>query len=363
MKDAVAQVTAALPMIGTQEARAALEAAVPMTMKGQGPAWFLEELAAHMTAHPDALTSGSSLCPLVLLRLVSVLHEAGHQVIRPGCAHCGKITAGLRQLREEGRVCSSCASRSRKNGTCGRCGAAGVLIIARRPDGGICGRCYRRDPGVVEECAECGRLRNPVVRLHGGGALCHVCWKRPQHTCVSCGKTAPAALLAEEGAYCLQCYDRHRRPLRQCGKCGRTAKIKLNACDGQPDLCDRCYQGPERECSRCGRTRPCVQVTTSEPICHSRYARDERPRMTCARCQRDKPVNALWPVGPVCHSCYSAVVRAPAQCARCRQSRPGSSTTWPASRPSTRSSSARSCTGPCCAERAAGPHGGCSPPR
>lgn len=62
-------------------------------MKGQGPAWFLEELAAHMTAHPDALTSGSSLCPLVLLRLASVLHEARHQVIRPGLLS-GTLGAG-----------------------------------------------------------------------------------------------------------------------------------------------------------------------------------------------------------------------------------------------------------------------------
>jgi hypothetical protein len=125
MNDAITQVTAALPMIGAEEAKAALETAVPITMKGQGPARFLEELAAHMTAHPDALTSGSSLCPLVLLRLASVLHEAGYPVVRPGCAHCGKATVGLRQLREEGRVCSSCASRSRKNGACGRCGATG----------------------------------------------------------------------------------------------------------------------------------------------------------------------------------------------------------------------------------------------
>ncbi len=126
MNAAVTRVTAALPSIGAEEAAAELEAAVPVTMKGQGPAWFLEELASHMTAHPDALTSGSSLCPLVLLRLARVLHEAGHQVVRPGCAHCGKVTADLRQLREEGRICSSCDSRSRKNGTCGRCGATGV---------------------------------------------------------------------------------------------------------------------------------------------------------------------------------------------------------------------------------------------
>ena len=199
MNAAVTQVTAALPALDAEDATAALETAVPVTMKGKGPARFLEELAAHMTAHPDALTSGSSLCPLVLLRLARVLHDAGHQVTRPGCAHCGKITVDLRQLREKGRICSSCDSRSRR-GTCGRCGATGVQIVARRPEGGICDRCYRRDPEVVEACSECGRVRNPVVRLPDGGALCHACRKRPQHTCASCGKNAPAVLLAEDGA-------------------------------------------------------------------------------------------------------------------------------------------------------------------
>jgi hypothetical protein len=128
---AVAQVAGALPAIGAEEAKASLGAAVPATMKGKGPARCLEELAAHMTAHPDALTSGSSLCPAALLRLAHVLHGAGHLVTRPGCAHCGKITADLRALREEGRICSSCDSRSRR-GTCSRCGATGVQIDHRQ---------------------------------------------------------------------------------------------------------------------------------------------------------------------------------------------------------------------------------------
>ena len=317
---AVTQVTAALPAVSAEEATVALEAAVPITVKG--PARFLEELAEHMGVHPDALTSGSSLCPPVLLRLTHVLPEAGHQVVRPGCAHCGRIRADLRQLREEGRICGTCDARSRADGTCGRCGAAGVRIAARRPEGGICHRCYRRDPEVIEECRGCGRVRYPVVRLPDGGVLCAGCWEQPRHTCLSCGKAAPAALLTEEGAYCHLCYDQRWRPLRQCGKCGRTAKIVRNARDGQPGLCDRCYRGPERECSRCGRIRPCVRVTTGEPICHSCYARDERPRMACARCQRDMPVNAFWPIGPVCMGCYTAIVRTPAECARCHQCHP-----------------------------------------
>lgn len=169
-------------------------------------------------------------------------------------------------------------------------GAAVTTIVARRPEGGICNRCYRVDPEVVEECGECGKLRCPAVRLPDGGSLCRACWKRPMPTCVSCGKTAAAALLAEDGAYCHLCYNRERSPRRLCGKCGRLGKIARNAHGDQPDLCDSCYRGPETSCSRCGRIRPCQRITSGEPICHTCYARDERPRMTCARRQRDLPV-------------------------------------------------------------------------
>lgn len=96
---AVGQVTKALPTLSTADANAVLETAVPIPVRGA--ARFLEELAEHMATHPDALTSGSSLCPPVLLRLAEVLHEAGHPVVRPGCARCGKIRSDLRQLRPE----------------------------------------------------------------------------------------------------------------------------------------------------------------------------------------------------------------------------------------------------------------------
>ncbi len=316
---AVTQLTAALPVLSTEEATAALEAAVPIAVRG--PARFLEELAGHMAANPGALTSGDTRCPQVLLRLTHVLHDAGHPVVRPGCARCGKIRPDLRQRRPEGRICGTCDAQSRKE-TCARCGATETKIVAKRPEGGICNPCYRTDPQVVEECSECGRARCPAVRLPGGGSLCRACWKRPLHTCVSCGKTAAAALLDDEGAYCHLCYNRHRRPRRPCGRCGRLARIACNATGGQPDLCGSCYRGPETTCSRCGRIRPCQRVISGAPICHTCYARDERPRMTCSRCQRDLPVMTYWPIGPVCQSCYTAILRSPAACARCRTSQP-----------------------------------------
>ncbi|MFE9558137.1 hypothetical protein ACFYOD_32170 [Streptomyces sp. NPDC006703] len=48
-----------------------------MPIPVRGTARYLEELAGHL-APPQALISGSSLCPPVLLRLAQVLHEGGH---------------------------------------------------------------------------------------------------------------------------------------------------------------------------------------------------------------------------------------------------------------------------------------------
>lgn len=312
---AVGQVTTALPALSTAGANAALETAVPIPVRGA--ARFLEELADHMAAHPDALTSGSSLCPPVLLRLAEVLHEAGHPVVRPGCAHCGKIRSDLRQLRPEGRVCGSCDARSRNRETCARCHREGQRVTARRPEGPICHRCYRADPATFEECADCGQLRHPVVRRDDGRGLCMKCWKRPMHTCISCGKSAPAALVDDDGALCHLCYNRHRRPRRLCGRCGQLKRIARNARDGQPDLCDGCYQGPEATCSICSRVRPCTsRDQQGQPICATCYQR-HRTGEPCARCGRTKPVNTRWPIGPVCMTCYTAVLRSPAECPRC----------------------------------------------
>ncbi|MEE1759234.1 hypothetical protein [Streptomyces sp. SP18BB07] len=316
---AVGQLTLVLPSLDAQEAEAALVTAAPIPVRGA--AKFLEELAGHLAAQPDALTSDSSLCPPVLLRLAEVLHDSGHPVVRPGSAHCGKIRSDLRQLRPEGRLCGTCDSRSRQ-ATCARCGRENVRVAARRPEGRICHTCYHSDPEIFEECAECGQHRAPAVRREDGRALCRGCWKRPMHTCVSCGKTAAAALVDADGALCHLCYNRHRRPRRPCGRCGQLKRIARNARDGQPDLCDGCYRGPEVTCSICSRVRPCTsRDAQGQPVCGNCYRRN-RPGEPCARCGRTKPVNTRWPIGPVCMSCYNTVLRSPAECSRCGTAQP-----------------------------------------
>ena len=96
MSSAITYLTAAVPALDADSAKAALEAAVPIPVRGA--ARFLEELTGHIDTHPDALTSGDSRFPPVLMRLTHVLHDTGHPVVRPGCAHCGKTVTNLRSF-------------------------------------------------------------------------------------------------------------------------------------------------------------------------------------------------------------------------------------------------------------------------
>jgi hypothetical protein len=315
MTTAITRLATAVSSLNPDDAQAVLEAAVPIPVRGA--AKFLEEFAAHVAAHPDALTSGESLCPPVLLRVTHVLHDAGHHVIRPGCASCGSVKTVLRRLTPQGRICGTCDARSRL-ATCARCGRTETRIAARRAEGGICHPCCRTDPQVVEECSECGRLRSPAVRLPDGGSLCRGCWKRPAHECVSCGQTKPAALI-DDGAFCYLCYNKFRRARRTCGRCGKPRVIARNAAGDQPDLCNSCYRGPETTCSICSRIRPCKGVTRDKPICEACY---RRPPHTCCRCGKQRGITAHWPMGPICDPCYNAVLRSPTECNHCRTSQP-----------------------------------------
>ncbi|GGJ72080.1 hypothetical protein [Streptomyces brasiliensis] len=104
-------------------------------------------MEAHLAEYADAWSAPSPHCPVALVRLASLLDEAGF----------GKKT-------------------------CGRCKQDG-FIVTHREDGPICRRCYVKDPLVMEECASCGRMRNPGRRLDDGTALCANCNPRPEREC------------------------------------------------------------------------------------------------------------------------------------------------------------------------------------
>jgi hypothetical protein len=307
----VGHLTMILPAVDEEAAAGLLGAA--LTDKGAP----LHALDRHLAAYPDALEFGDPNCPAAVVRLAHVLHDAGHaSIVPPGCAVCGKVTVDLQRCGPTGRLCRACGVRSDAR-RCGRCGRTGH-IVARRPEGGICERCYAKDPLVIEACGRSGRLRKPAQRLEDGTALCQHCWSAPAHVCCSCGQLAPAHAIRDGSAICGRCNPKHRSQ-RVCGRCGRQRSIALRATGDHPDLCGTCYRGPVVVCSICGRVRPCHGVSGGAACCASCRP---RPRRLCCRCGQTRPTQADWPIGSVCSTCYDAVLKHPGECGSCHAQQP-----------------------------------------
>jgi hypothetical protein len=208
---------------------------MPITVRGAER--FLEELADHMTAHPDALTSGSSHCPPLLLRLAQVLHDAGRSVIRPGCARCGKIRTDLRLLRPEG------GSAGPATLVRGRGPAVGAVPQRRRssPNGLRAGSATVATASIPRLSRSAASAASSAARRYAypmadrsagraGNARCtRACpaerplpplsspMKGPTATCATTGNEAPPTLRKVRQAWedCPQRSRRAARPLRQ----------------------------------------------------------------------------------------------------------------------------------------------------
>jgi hypothetical protein len=281
------------------------------------------QLAGHLEASPDALTSGDPRCPLIVVRLTHTLAAMGCSSVRPpGCGDCGRVIADLRLSGPNGRRCQPCSNRANHR-PCSRCGKS-ARIMAKDPagTGGFCGKCRSNDPRFTEECGQCGRRRPVARRFPDGSPLCSGCAPRLQHTCVLCGTEAPAQTITADGPVCRSCYPRVQ-PRRPCGRCGQLATIEVRSTDdGSPDLCSKCYLH-EDSCQECGRFRSVQRYSgDGRLLCRPcRLRLFGRPLRECARCHQHAPAQAEWPMGPVCNSCYNYVRTHPGQCTRCSQPR------------------------------------------
>lgn len=271
---------------------------------------------------PDATTSAVGDFPLAWVRLAHRLHDAGFPVALPVCSGCGLLTTELRPA-PKGRACPRCAPK-REPKTCARCGR-NALIMARRAEGGICNRCYLRDPAVRVACVRCTQRRPPAARDDQGRPICARCWGRPQRTCTACGTLAPTKVNGPDGPLCQTCYQRTRQPRRVCSGCGELTRISSRAdtgpAGGGSGICYRCYRRPSTDasCKVCGRQRPCYRRRDGTLTC---WACRPLPRKSCARCHRPRVVAANWPMGPVCPPCYQHIRIHPAPCAQCGTRRP-----------------------------------------
>ena len=116
-------------------------------------------------------------------------HTTGQQV--------ASMPAGWEQATWAGQLL-----RPQHQGTCDRCRRTDTRLAARRDEGLICYSCHRVDPGLVEECVACGRIRMLVTRRPDNSPLCASCWTGPQHTRVGCGTFGPASRPGLDGPLC-----------------------------------------------------------------------------------------------------------------------------------------------------------------
>lgn len=294
----------------------ALSASAAQQIMEQARAWPPTPARAvdrYFAEYPDALTSPSPHCSGTFVRLLRQMDVAGHgdAVTQLGCAVCGRIDGPLPRPTPAGRCCHNCADRGKKR-LCARCNKEG-RILARRPEGPICQSCYRRDPQVLTECAECGRRRLSTVRREDGSALCQSCAPAPERECVCCGAVRRTWTFTTDGPVCDRCY---KPAPRLCGICGEVRPIQARAVDGQPDICEGCYRGPLGECVVCRRQRHGRHVRALDGAFHC-YSCGPRPSRRCDDCGETKPVKATWPIGILCGTCYHLRSRNPAPCSRC----------------------------------------------
>src|SRR5450759_5102842 len=101
--------TATLPGLAEQDAGAVLTS---LRADRGIPLRVIDE---HLGDHPDALTSGDTNCPAVVVRLVRGLRDAGHRgVVLPGCSTCGRTGVPLPRFGPGGRVCQACGVKNSK---------------------------------------------------------------------------------------------------------------------------------------------------------------------------------------------------------------------------------------------------------
>ena len=148
---------------------------------------------------------------------------------------------------------------------CGECGRL-KQVAGRSEDGtASCSGCRRRDQTTWRTCSGCGRDRPVNVRDADGGPLCAVCYDQPPDSCTECGEMTTIASRLDDKPVCARCY---RHPERRCGGCDRVRRVAVRGRNGQSDLCPTCHQAPVLTCGVCGARARCRTTTPDRsPIC------------------------------------------------------------------------------------------------
>lgn len=205
----------------------------------------------HLSAHPDALVSGSSLAPPAVQRLIQTLVDVGvDRVQAPACHRCRRVRP-LTNAVEDGRVCAGCFGAmvyAAAVGVCEECARTRPL-----PAQGLCSACYgrgRSKRASKTTCEECGHKRVCQRSRTDGRLLCDTCRPRRSVVCALCSNSAPAQARWPVGPVCELCYARVRNNPSPCSACG--VKRALIGRNGSEPICGPCAGADiDYVCKRC----------------------------------------------------------------------------------------------------------------
>lgn len=320
-------------------------------------------VAEGLYSNPGLLTAGvlAGGSPL-LVPLIAALQQAGaRHVVAPRCGRCGRSGTRLGEIRDQVRICGSCANSARiPKGVCPGCGQTRLLKNRDFEGRAVCHRCLpRAEAGVpltricdavrlLEPALEASVLKQTIGRavphahqqlalaeeiaanpalLTGAGAtgssrliaLLEAVAGLGARTvvlppCPVCGRARrlPCVLLNQR--VCVQCYQRARA--ETCCRCGALAHVKMRTSGGQP-LCVLCvYHDPQTHevCDGCGRRRAIERQGGGRRLCSSC---NRPPIARCLLCGKIKRCYQVSEGAARCATC--SVRRAP--CCACGQRR------------------------------------------
>ncbi|MBO0868627.1 MAG: hypothetical protein J2P15_08695 [Micromonosporaceae bacterium] len=271
------------PQLSTQ----AIEQAV---IQAASAARTVRLLAEYLTAHPHALTDGTSGTVPVLRRLAQALYSAGARRIAvrdPTCVECGRMARSKKRVGD-GWMCSTCQSKIRY--PCAGCGQL-RRAYARHPAGVLCEVCVRHrrnaegDQAVTSRIVDAIRSRHaPRLTVAAMAAMVRKVAPRPvdrrllaEHVDPICLPAGEAPLPLTRLIIALTAVKAFGLPSLVCGDCAKPV-----GGDGHASLkviqCGQCA----RRCPECGR--PWRRLYAS--ICNRCRLDRHRRRGDCTCCSR-----------------------------------------------------------------------------
>lgn len=185
-----------------------------------------------------------------------------------------------------------------------------VLLVDALLDAGVA--------GVVRlRCVGCHTPTAKLQSITPGGRLCPACFQRRRapEPCASCRRVRPVAARSTGNlAVCGNCFSKDTSRWEPCSRCGTAAQVITRVGGKSVGRC--CYAPPVIRCTMCGTAKGSRPWKSRRPVCESCATTESVP---CSVCSRSAPV-AAGNDAAICALCRASPAE---QCRGCGVMTPG----------------------------------------